>query len=83
MDTGLGAFASFVPHAGAGRHGFIDPKNVGELDGHPPACEPAHSEVILHDLGDEAGRHHALDDDGREAKLLRLFSVRVIVLGRS
>ena len=80
------ALARSLRHALAqlAAHGdrLVHPEHVGELERELAAFEEAQTEGVGHQLRDEAGRHHPLHDDVREAELQRLLAVGVIVLAR-
>ena len=79
MDPCSRALGLLVPDFSPGDHLFIHPKHIGQLERHFPAAEPALLKALVHHLGDEARRHHALDHNIREAEFQGLLAIRVVV----
>src|SRR5207248_10212750 len=77
------AFRRDLAHEAAARKLVALPDDVDQVDVHLAADDPAGAEAVGHHLREKADRHHALDDDVREAPLQRHFFVVVIVAVRA
>src|SRR5882724_8160519 len=80
MKAAAGALGDLAPDLGPAGDDVLAPDDVYERYGHLSASMPSVAELIGQEAGDEAERHHSLDDDVRKAERLRHLAVRMIVL---